>query len=834
MEDKKISLVEFEDIIESAESKTSFFTFSNLFATVVLYWHWFVLSLMVFVAAAWFYLRYAEPVYEVSARMLIKEDNSRKSSASQMLSQMEEFGFLTNSAGIENEMEAIQSRMLFRDAVKDLKLYVEYRTVGSIIKQIRYKTQPVSVDLEPTRLDSLDRLLLSGTRSIRLELSKAGKGYAVRGSLLLKGEESKVFACRLRSLPASVRTSYGTLTFTKNPGQEWKDNNVYEITITPPKQVAMQYLNNLTVKPVSKGSAVAQLSLKDRNVQRGLDFLSQLAMCYNRQANADKNEIALRTEEFINDRMTKINAELSNTEGALESFKRSNQMTDSRIDVSSSVAMSSKFSNELSEANAQIQMLDYLREYVNNPTNMKNIIPSNVGLTDEASKKLIDSYNQAVQDRNRMLKGASEEAPQVKTLTATINELLPSIQSALLQARRSADIQRQGIQSQYAKYQGRVSAAPVQERVLAQIGRQQDVKSAVYLMLLQKREENSIALAATADKGKLLDEPIAEGRVSPKPLIIMALAFLLGILIPSILIFLRSIFRYKIEGHDDVASLTTLPIIADVPVVNEKMKSAAGLVVQENTNNHIDEIFRGLRTNIQFMLKEQQKVILFTSSMPGEGKTFNSANLAASFALLGEKVILCGLDIRKPALGKIFSVSDDNHRGVTNLLTKNTVTKEALEEQILPSGVNENLDLLLAGPIPPNPAELLARKSFEQVINLLRQKYDYIILDTAPVGVVSDTLHIGRMADISIVVCRADFTSKSSFELINSLARERKLPNPSVVINGIDMSKRKYGYYYGYGRYGRYGHYGKYGTYESYGRYVQSHYGDKDDDSIKK
>lgn len=403
-----------------------------------------------------------------------------------------------------------------------------------------------------------------------------------------------------------------------------------------------------------------------------------------------------------------------------------------------------------------------------------------------------------------------------------------------MQARKSADIQRQGIQSQYAKYQGRVSAAPIQERVLAQIGRQQDVKSAVYLMLLQKREENSIALAATADKGKLLDEPIVEGRVSPKPLVIMALAFLLGILLPSIAISLRNLFRYKIEGHDDVANLTTLPIIADVPVVNEKMKSAAGLVVQENTNNHIDEIFRGLRTNIQFMLKEQQKVILFTSSIPGEGKTFNSANLAASFALLGEKVILCGLDIRKPALGKIFSVSDDNHRGVTNLLTKNTVTKEALEEQILPSGVNENLDLLLAGPIPPNPAELLARKSFEQVINLLRQKYDYIILDTAPVGVVSDTLHIGRMADISVVVCRADFTSKSSFELINSLVRERKLPNPSVLINGIDMSKRKYGYYYGYGRYGRYGHYGKYGTYESYGRYVQSHYGDKDDDSIKK
>ena len=848
MDEKKITIEELEDLIEGSSRKSSFFSFANLFAVLVLNWHWFLLSLVAFVAGSWLYLRYTEPIYKMSARVLIKQDNSSKSNASDLLSQMSEYGYLTNSSGINNEIQVIRSRMLMRDAVKDLKLYVEYRLQGKFINDIVYKKQPVTVDMEPTRLDSIDKLMLTGVRSIKMELRKTGKTYQVSGELFGPGLSGKTFAHYIKALPASFKTELGVLTFTANAGQQWKnDNDVYEITITPPMQVATSYLANLKVEAMFPGSAVAQLILKDKCMQRGLDFLSQLVLCYNRQANADKNEIALRTEEFINDRMAKINNELGSTEGALEEFKRRNAMTDPNIDASSSVQMSSQFSAQLSQADSKIQMLDYLREYVNNPANAKNIIPSNVGLTDEASKKLIDHYNQAVQDRNRLLKAVSEEAPQVQTLTATINELLPSIQAALLQARKTADIARQGIQSQYAKYQGRVSAAPMQERVLAQIGRQQDVKSSIYLMLLQKREENSIALAATADKGKLLDEPQFEGQISPRTVIIYALAFLLGVLLPSIILFLRSLFRYKIEGHEDVVRLTELPIVADVPIASDDIKTAAGIVVQENKNNQIDEIFRGMRTNIQFMLKEHQRVILFTSSAPGEGKTFNAANLAVSFALLGKKVVLCGMDIRRPALGRLFGLSD-HHEGITHLLTKDMITSQMVQEQIIPSGVNPNLDLLLAGPTPPNPTELLARQSFEQVMALLREEYDYIILDTAPVGIVSDTLQIGRVADITVFICRADYTPKSSFGLLNSLSDEKKMPNPCVVLNGIDMSKRKYGYYYGYGRYGKYGRYGygkygygngrygygNYGNYGSYGRYAQSHYGNKDDNSIKR
>ena len=844
-EEKKISLDELENLIEeSSEGERSRLNFQTIYAALVLNWQWFLLSLIICFCLALIYLRYAEPVYEVSARMLIKDENRKKNSANQMLAGVEDLGFLSNSTGIDNEIEVLKSRVLLRDVVKDLKLYTEYRTEGRVVDAINYQTQPFNIDLDPQHLDSLDFNLLEKTQWFKMKVRREGGKYMVEGSAMDGKRELKAFIHKADTLPTTVMTPLGILTMTENATRKFDDGKIYLVTIRPPMQVATEYLSRLTIAPTSKLTSIAELTLKDKNYRRGMDVLRQLNICYNRQANADKNEVALRTEEFINDRMAKINDELGSTESEIQKFKQQNAVT-SLSDASQAVQMSNEYSTRLSEANSQIQMLDYLREYVNNPNNRYEIIPSNVGLTDGASTSLINSYNKAVQDRNRLLKAASEQAPQVQTLTATIEELQSSIKTALLQARSSADIKRQGIQNQYAMFQGRISAAPLQERVLTQVGRQQDVKSTLYMLLLQKREENSIALAATADNGKLIDEPLFKGKVSPKNMIILFGALVLGFLIPGFCIFLLSFFRYKIEGHEDVARLTDLPIIADVAVASENVKQKAGIVVQANKNNQIDEIFRAMRTNIQFMLQGDQKVILFTSSTSGEGKTFNAANLAVSFALLGKKVILCGLDIRKPALGRLFGVHD-RFDGITSLLTLDKVTKDALKKQIQMSGVNDNLDLLLAGPVPPNPTELLARENFADVVKMLREMYDYVIFDTAPVGLVTDTLQIGQHADITVFVCRADYTPKSSFGLINTITKEGKLPNPCVVINGIDMSQRKYGYYYGYGRYGKYGRYGygrygygkygygNYGNYGSYGQYAESHYGNKDDDSIKK
>ena len=832
----------FEELLDEKETHHSNFTLSSIVSLFVLYWQYFLISLIFFCCGAMLYLRYTEPTYRVSARLLIKDEESRKMrNASQMLTNIMDLGVVSKSDGIMNEVEILKSRVLIRDVVKDLKLYSEYRHKGRVKDLVVYKKQPITVELDPIHLDSLDKVFIEGgaISYITLQYYQKDSVNVVEGTVYQddyqEGKTTVEFTEQLDSLPALIPTPIGTLTLTASQYYKLKPGDVYYATVMPPMVVSTKILGSMLVEQASRETDIALVTMISNNVQRSMDFLRHLVVCYNRQANDDKNEIALRTEEFINDRVVQINQELGATDEEIESFKRRNAVTGLSSDALQSVQMTNQYSSRLSEANAQIKMLDYLREYVDDPNNLYQIIPSNVGLTDQASIQLIASHNSSVQNRNRLLTALSEDAPQVQTLTATIQDLESSIKAALLQARRSAEIMRQGIVSEYSKYSGQVSSAPVQERVLTQIGRQLDVKSGIYLLLLQKREENSIALAATADKGKLVDEPVYEGKVKPRNKLIMFLATLMGFAVPFAIIWIIGLFRYKIEGHDDVASLTTTPIIADVALANEKVKSTAGIVVHENENTQMDEIFRSMRTNLMFMLQGNQKTILFTSGTSGEGKTFCSSNLATSFSALGKKVILCGMDIRKPALGRLFSISDKDH-GLTTLLKNDYVTMQDLEGQIVNSGISDKLDLLLSGPIPPNPTELLARDVFNQILQLLQEKYDYVILDTAPIGLVTDTVQIAAHADVSVYVCRADYTPKSSFGMFNGLVKEGKLTNACVVINGIDMSRRKYGYYYGYGRYGKYGKYGQYnyGNYGVYGRYSESHYGKKNDNSIKK
>ena len=835
MENKDIDITSKASAAEEYNQESAF-NIKALFAMVVLNWQWFALSVFACLCLALVYLRYKSPVYQVATKILIKDDGNKQArSGNQMLANMQDLGFISNSNGIDNEVEILRSHILAREAVKDLKLYTEYKLKGRIKDQLIYNTQPINVDLDTASLHRMDDAnRLERVLGIKMKITQEEGKYFVKGTIFTNDEDEDElpFETSFKSLPAKVKTYAGVLTFTPNlhdiPDEAREKPLI--VTIAPPSLVAAGYINTMTVEPTSKTTSIALVTINDKNKVRAEDFLKQLVICYNRQANADKNEIAIKTEQFINERLEKINAELGTTEGDLESYKKKHNLTELKLDATETLTQSSEYATKLSEAKSQIELLNYLREYIDNPANKYDIVPSNIGLADASSTALINQFNQTVLERNRLLQSASEIAPQVLTLTNTLDELQASLRTALLQARHSADIKLQGIQTQYDIYQSRIASTPEQERILTQIGRQQEVKSGLYLMLLQKREENSISLAATADKGTMIDDPIYGGKVSPKGSIILLAALVLGVGIPFGILYLLQLLRYKIEGHDDVARLTRLPIIADVAVASESAKSAADIVVHENKNEQIDEIYRSMRTNIKFMLKEGQKVIMFTSSTSGEGKTFNAANLAVSFALLGKKVILLGLDIRKPALGRLFNLSDRN-RGITPLLNKERIGADEIKSQIQPSGVNANLDLMLAGPIPPNPTELLARENLGMILDELKRTYDYIILDTAPIGLVTDTLQIGKLADVTVIICRADYTTKSSFEIINEVANEKKLPNMCVVINGIDMSKKKYGYYYGYGKYGKYGHYGSYGN---YGNYANSHYGSKEDNSIKK
>jgi capsular exopolysaccharide synthesis family protein len=734
------------------------------------------------------------------------------------------------------------------DAVKRLKLYTEYRIDGHIMKQLLYANQPVSVDLDPMSLDSLDYYMLDGIRSIQMAITKKGEGYHADIGLVYNGKVMKEYSEDIDSLGTSVKTDYGTISFMSNPKyntykeDRFKKGFALHVTIRPPMVVALGYMGRMGVAPTSKETSIASIVVNDENVKRGIDFINMLVLCYNDQANIDKNEVARKTEEFINQRLEKIDAELGTTENSLENYKKRNAVTQLEADAAQSLQLSAQYAARLADINTQMQLLDYLQQYLNNPDNHYKLIPANIGMNDQASTQLISNYNSAVQERNRLMRSASEQSPQVQTLPTALDELEVSIRQAFAQARHSAELQRSSIQGQYAKYQGRIGSTPEQERVLNQIGRQQEVRSGLYLLLLQKREENSISLAATADKGKLIAMPLYNGQVSPRKGMILGTAFIIGLLIPFVILLVIELLRYRIEGREDVVSLTKVPIVADVPVANEKAKTAEGIVVQADKNTQMDEVFRSLRTNVQFMMAENEKIILFTSGTSGEGKTFLAANLAVSFALLGKKVVLVGCDIRKPALGRLFGTSNSK-QGLTNLLRTEHVTAELLHKETCNSGVHPSLDLLLSGPIPPNPTELLSRKSLKTTLDLLGEEYDYVILDTAPVGLVTDTLQLARYANVSCFVCRADYTPKANVALLNSLAQENKLPNVCVVLNGVDMSKTKYGYYYGYGRYGKYGRYGYgkygygkngYGNYGNYGNYAVSHYGNKDDNSIKK
>ena len=847
MSDKvNFDLEDLEDLKElfGDEGKHSNFNFQKIFSHLVLNWRWYVLSVFICLFCASLYLHYAHPVYRVMAKVLVKEEDRRSGgSANQMLQNMEDFGILNNSNGFDNEMEILQSPVIVHDAVKRLKLYTEYWQEGRIKDKLLYSNQPILVDIDPLALDSLDYFMLSGAHSIQMAITKTDQGYHADVSFLNNGKIQKTYSKDFDSLGTSLNTELGILTINNNPKYRKPKDSRFEngaallVSIRPPMSVALEYMGRLSVTPVSKKTTIATITLDDENIQRSTDFLKALVQCYNDQANMDKNEIALKTEEFINQRLEKIDAELGTTETSLENYKKRNKVTSLDADAAQSLQLSAQYSSRLVDASTQLQLLDYLQQYVDDPNNRYKLIPANIGMNDQATTQLISDYNRVVQDRNRLMRSASEMSPQVQTLTTTLVNLETSIRQALAQARHSTELQRKSIQRQYTRYQGRISNTPEQERILTQIGRQQEVRSGLYLLLLQKREENSISLAATADKGKLIAPPLPQGKVSPKKNIILLIALLLGLIVPFVVLFVRGLFRYRIEGREDVTRLTKLPIVADVPETGANAKSAAGIVVRADKNTQIDEVFRSMRTNMQFMLKENEKIILFTSCISGEGKTFLAANLSLSFALLGLKVILVGCDIRKPALGRLFGTSN-RKQGLTNLLRTDNVTADNLHEQICNSGIHPGLDLLLSGPVPPNPTELLSRKNLKTVFDLLGQEYDYIILDTAPVGLIADTLQLASYANVSCFVCRADYSPKTSLSLLNSLVKENKLPNACVVLNGVDMSKPKYGYYYGYGRYGKYGRYGyngyAYSNYGRYGYYAASHYGDMNDESIKK
>ena len=802
---------------ENREEEHRGFNLAALWKIVVLHWYWIVLSTIVALGAAFSYLKYTRPVYASNMKILVKDEDSRSRMYRGGQLALESMGVISNSNGFDNELEILTSSNISQRVIKSLKLYVSYELDGRLRNHELYKNNPYIVDMPENQLVDLHSL-------IQLKIDRQGDGVHVAGEIYVpRSKEPILFERSVKELPGSFNTPVGTITLQRNPGvgAELPEKAMYA-TIMPLEYAAKAYGSRLSVSASSKTTTVAVLNYLDTQPERAIDYLNELFRSYNEDANEDKNEVALKTEEFLKNRISAIREELDATESNLESYKKKNELINLTNDASNALNKLTEYQKEQVELETQLNLVTALLDYVDDPRNAFNVVPSNLGLKDADMSNLLNKYNDYVLQRNRLLKSSSPENPYVKRLTAQLEEMWPTIRLSLKSVRENILTQKRSAEDQYNLFSRRVGEAPTQERSLNNIIRQQEIKVELYLMLLQKREENYISLNSTAAKARVIDDPRSTGQVSPKTKVILLGALVLGLCFPVGLIYLLGLLRYRIEGREDVEMLTKIPVLADIPLAPKSLDGELSLAVRENSNDMMEEAFRGLRTNLRFVLSEKENVIACTSCIPGEGKTFISTNLAMSLALLGKRVIIVGLDIRKPRLVKLFGLSSD-HRGITTFLSSDSGDFQDLDKQIHHAVLNPNLDVLPAGVIPPNPGELISREQLDHAIALLREHYDYVIVDTPPVGLVSDTLSAARVADMTIMVCRADYSPRNNFQLINALHHDNKMPKITLVLNGIDLKKRKYGYYYGYGKYSKYGKYGHYGHYGHYG--VYGHYG---------
>ena len=801
------------DFNEAQESKEENIDVKELLFKYLIHWPWFVGAVVACLIAAWVYLHISTPVYNISATVLIKDD--KKGGSAGMLSGLESLGLdgmISSSQNIDNEIEVLRSKTIVKEVVEDLGLYISYADEDEFPSRNMYKTSPVQVSLTPQEADLLEEPMM-----VKMALQPQGSM-----DVTVKIDDDE-YQKHFEKLPAVFPTDKGTLAFFLTPDSVLSSKRTLEettnlekttrnitATINKPLTVAKWCCKNMTIEPTSKTTSVAVISLKNSNVQRGKDFINKLLEMYNINTNNDKNEVAQKTAEFINERIGIISKELGSTEKDLESFKRGAGITDLTSDAQIALTGSAEYEKKRVENQTQINLLQDLQKYMQNEG--YEVLPSNIGLQDLNLAAAINRYNDVLVERKRLLRTSTENNPTIINLDTSISAMKENVQVSLDRVLRGLFITKADLDREASRYSRRISEAPGQEREFVSIARQQEIKAGLYLMLLQKREENAITLAATANNAKIIDEAIADDApVAPRSKITYLIALILGVGIPVGVIYLLELTKFKIEGRADVEKLTSAPIVGDIPLTDEKQGAIA---VFENQNNLMSETFRNVRTNLQFMLGNGKKVILVTSTVSGEGKSFISGNLAISLSLLGKKVVIVGLDIRKPGLNKVFNISK-REQGITQYLAN---PEKNLMDLVQLSDVSKNLYILPGGTVPPNPTELLARDGLDKAIETLKKNFEYVILDTAPVGMVTDTLLIGRVADLSVYVCRADYTRKNEYTLINELIDGNKLPNLCTVINGLDLKRKKYGYYYGYGKYGKYYGYGKrYGYGYGYG-----------------
>lgn len=625
------------------EEEESSFDFKQLWRLFTHNWRWFIVSIVLWVLIAGAYLWLTPSTVMVTGKMEIIDKTKNGSGVSAGMAMLNSLPLGLGSSlggggslGIDSEKEILMSNTLVKNVVCDLNLYTEYRLSKWGKKTLLYQNNPITVSLDPAHVKWLDDELPLTNHRIRLTISKGSDGYTVETRLYENKEKTDLPTQTFNTLPATIKTEAGTLTLTENKlepkqAKPFEGGYTLKVTIAPPSKVADAFISKLSAEPPSKKVMnMLSLNLEDQNLIRGMDFISSLVEAYNKRANDEKNEEARKTDEFVNARLAKIDAELGSSDAAWENSKKTFQVTEPQADAAEVLTKKGEYEAQLVSFGTQIQLQDYLNEYINDPANLYELIPVNVGVYGGDALPMVSQHNNLVNQRRELLKTLSEQSPLVQKATQSIQELHPNIQTAMKRDRQSLLIKRQTVEREYNKYNSRIGTAPQMERVLTEIGRQREIKQGVYLLMLQKREETAMELANTTDKGRLIDTVQGDPQsAKPQKKIVLLIALFLGALLPMGILYLLQMFKQKIDTREELAATTKLPILAELSGANT------------------DESIRNLRTNLLLNLKVGQKTILVASQNTGDGKTFIAKQLEEAFSTIGKKVTLVNGDLRK-------------------------------------------------------------------------------------------------------------------------------------------------------------------------------------------
>jgi tyrosine-protein kinase Etk/Wzc len=738
------------------------------------YWYLFVIGVALALTAAHLYLRYTVPLYRISATLLVKDESGSDISSSAVFSEMALF---KSNKGITNEMLILQSKQLMERVMHELSLQTTYYSAGRIRTDELYgKKLPI-------------RVITS-----RLDSAAYGKSFTIEvqdnNTFHLEEDEDNI---SVHKFGEEIKKDYAAFTVI---GSSSRGRRI-SVRFNNIKGMAVGYSGKLAVANTNKDASVMEISITDPVPEKGTDIINKLIELYNKEAIREKNMVASNTIQFIDDRLIYLTQELTSVEKEVEEYKQRNRLTDVTTNAGLYLSGASDYRKQVAENAIRLDILNYVDKYLRQEENKDELVPTSLDIADPTLSGLILNFNELQTQHRRLLRSATPNNPIVKNNQEQLENLRLNILENIQGVRNGLEIVRRNLQASAAQFESQVQQVPAIERELLDINRQRGIKEGLYLYLLQKREEAALSLAATVANSRIIDPATASGApVHPKSGNIYLYALLAGLALPFAGIFLKEMLNDTVQEVKEVEKVTPTPILGEIG----HNDTGQMLVISQQSRSSSAELFRLLRANLQFAAGgKENKVILVTSSMSGEGKTFFSLNLAASLVMTGKRVVVLGFDLRKPKLTQ--GVNLPNNIGITSYLISESVQ---IEDMIQFAPEMPELAIIGSGPIPPNPSELMLLPKIGTLIEGLKSAFDYIILDSSPIGQVADTLALAPYIDSSLYIVRYNYTHKKQLQIIDDLYKSRKLKHPMIVLNDAKKSN-SYGYSYGYG-YG-YGNY---------------------------